>query len=233
MVVHDLDRLRAEYADRERRLAGSDTYSPFNPAYLFAIQGRQRAVLGLLRRSGLNPLARHRVLEMGCGHGGVLLEYLGYGARPERLHGADLLPARLRDACGRLPGLPLSCADGQRLPYADGAFDLVLQYTVFSSVLDPEIKARLAGEMLRVLRVPGGLILSYDFWLNPTNRQTRGIRPGELRRLFPGCRFEFRRITLAPPLARRLVRFSWLLCALLEKFWVFNTHYLVAIQPEE
>jgi hypothetical protein len=74
------------------------------------------------------------------------------------------------------------------------------------------------------------LILWYDFWLNPTNKQTRGIRPPEIRRLFPGCGFEFHRITLAPPLARRIVPISWLLAALLEKLKLLNTHYLVAIQ---
>ena len=84
--------------------------------------------------------------------------------------------------------------------------------------------------MMRVVKA-GGLILSYDFWLNPTNPQTRGIRPSEIRRLFPGCRFEFQRITLAPPIARRSVPISWLLSAFLEKLSLFNSHYLVAIQP--
>jgi hypothetical protein len=84
--------------------------------------------------------------------------------------------------------------------------------------------------MMRVVK-RNGLILSYDFWLNPSNPQTRGLRPDEIRRLFPGCRFEFHRITLAPPIARRLVPASWLLCAFLEKLKIFNTHYLVAIRP--
>jgi hypothetical protein len=75
------------------------------------------------------------------------------------------------------------------------------------------------------------MILWYDFWLNPTNPQTEGIRPSEIRTLFPGCDFEFRRITLAPPLARRLVPVSWVVAFLLEKLRVFNSHYLVAIRP--
>jgi len=70
----------------------------------------------------------------------------------------------------------------------------------------------------------------YDFWLNPTNPQTRGIRPAEIRHLFPGCQIEFHRITLAPPIARRLVPISWQLSALLEKLLVFNSHYLSVIR---
>lgn len=229
-VTSELKRVREEYDARERRLAGSDLYSPFNPASLFMSQRRQRAELGLLRRYGFSELQNCRILEVGCGRGGVLNNYLGYGAVAANLHGVDLLPDRLVDAKKRLPTLPLVCADGQHLPYEDASFDLLMQYTVFSSVLDESIRARMAAEMLRVLRKPGGLIVWYDFWLNPTNKQTRGIRPAEIKRLFPGCEFEFHRITLAPPVARVLVPVSWTAAALLEKIRLLNTHYLVAIR---
>jgi ubiquinone/menaquinone biosynthesis C-methylase UbiE len=167
---------------------------------------------------------------MGCGGGGVLTEYLGFGASPENLFGIDLLFDRLLHAHHRLPGSGFSNADGQSLPYPSKTFDLVLQYTAISSILDPEIRLNICAELLRVLK-SGGMILWYDFWLNPTNPQTRGIRPSEIRRLFPGCRFKFHRITLAPPIARRLVPISWQLSALLEKLTVFNSHYLAVIRP--
>jgi len=229
----DLARLRAEYAERERRVAESDRYSLFNPANLFLVQQRQRAVLGVLRRHGCYPLGRQRVLELGCGEGGVLLEFLNYGAEHGRLHGTELLQDRVRRARRRLPHVPLTCADGQSLPYAAGAFDLVIQYTVFSSVLDDEVRANLAREMLRVLRRPDGIILWYDFWLNPTNQQTRGIRRAEVRRLFPDCRLTFVRTTLAPPLARWLVKVGWGICYVLERLVVLNSHYLVCIVPSD
>ena len=164
--------------------------------------------------------------------GGVLLEYMGYGVSAECLHGTDLLPGRLKDAHAKLPHLPLTNADGQSLPYRAGVFDLALQYTVFSSILDADVKAGLAREMLRVLK-PGGMILWYDFWLNPTNPQTHGIQPAEIRRLFPNCRYEFRRITLAPPLARLVVKVSWMAAYALERLTIFNSHYLVAIQSTD
>jgi len=227
--LSDLDRLRREYADRSRRLAGHDLYSPFNPSALFALQQRQRQTLRLLRQIGLTDLSKLKILEMGCGTGGALVEYLAYGARLPHLHGLDLLPERLRETRLRLPGAPLVCADGQRLPYPAASFDLALQYTAFSSLLDEEIKRRIAQELLRVLR-PGGWVVWYDFWLNPTNPQARGIRPAEVRRLFPGCRAIFRRLTLAPPLARRLVPLSWQLALLLESLSACNTHYLAALQ---
>ena len=225
----DLDRLRAEYAERERRLAGSDIYSPFNPAHLFMTQQRQRVTLKTLRRLDFYPLDQYRILEVGCGRGGVLLEHLSYGAVPAHTHGIDLLGDRVAEAHARMPTLSLSCADGQHLPYPSGVFDLVLQHTAFSSILDGSVKANLAREMLRVLR-PNGAIIWYDYWLNPTNPQARGIRPGEIRRLFPGCEYQFHRVTLAPPLTRRLISLSWLLCYTLERMRLFNTHYLAVIR---
>jgi len=177
-------------------------------------------------------LGRLKALELGCGSGGVLLEYLTYGVPLNTLHGCDLLPKRLTQAKSRLFHLNLSCADGQALPYPSNCFDLVMQYTVFSSILDDAIKVNLAKEMLRVVH-PKGIILWYDFWLNPTNAQTKGIRPKEIRELFPNCAFRIIKTTLAPPLAKRLVPISWILALLLEKLRFFNSHYLATIKIKE
>ena len=228
----DLDRLQREYARRERSLAGCDIYSPFNPAHNFTIQGRSRETFALLRAAGYASLDDARILELGCGAGGVLLELLGYGASVERLHGVDLLPERVSAAHKKLPHLPIAVADGQRLPYPAGAFDLVLAFTVFTSCLDERMKQAMAHDMLRLVNRSRGIILWYDYWLNPTNRQTRGVGPAEIRDLFPGCEFTFRRITLAPPITRRLVPVSKSAASLLEKLTLFNSHYLVAIRPK-
>lgn len=71
-IFDDLDRLRHEYSDRRRRLDGSDIYSWFNPSNLFAIHGRQRAILQALKQNGVKNLAGLSILEMGCGGGGVV-----------------------------------------------------------------------------------------------------------------------------------------------------------------
>jgi len=229
--MDDLARMKEEYSRRERLLQDSDRYSALNPAHLFMAQQRQRAMLELMRRRNLHSFAGNDILELGCGGGGVLAELLAFGADPARLHGLDLLYPRLVEAHHRLASAPLVNGDGSRLPYASGAFDLALQFTAFSSILDDRLKACMAAELLRVLK-PGGSILWYDFWLNPTNRQTRGIRPAEIRSLFPACAFDFHKVTLAPPIARRIVPFSWGLALFLESLHIFNSHWLVAIQPQ-
>ncbi len=224
----DIARLLNEYEKRRRRFADRDLYSVFNRANLFMIQQRQREVLTLLKQKGFTTPARYQILEMGCGDGGVLTEFLGFGALPGNLFGVDLLHDRLQRAHHCLPGSGCANADGQALPFPSGTFDLVLQYTAISSILDSRLRRDICADILRVLK-PEGLILSYDFWLNPLNNQTRGLRPREIRQLFPGCRYTFRLITLAPPITRRLVPISWSAALFLESLKIFNTHYLSAI----
>ena len=61
-------------------------------------------------------------------------------------------------------GIPISnltIGNGEELPYGNGTFDLVLLFSVLTSILDPRVQANLAAEARRVLR-PGGAILWYD-----------------------------------------------------------------------
>lgn len=104
----DRARLRDEYADREKRSGERYTYSRFNTAYLFTMQQRERAVLRLLQQIGAHTLTDKRILEIGCGRGGVLLEYLAYGAQPLSLYGTDLLEDRVQDAHRLLPQVSLT-----------------------------------------------------------------------------------------------------------------------------
>jgi hypothetical protein len=83
----------------------------------------------------------------------MLTEYLGFGASPENLHGADLLFDRLLHAHHTLPGSGFANADGQSLPYPSKTFDLVLQSTAISSILDPEIRRNICADMLNLFKV--------------------------------------------------------------------------------
>ncbi|MBV6396441.1 MAG: hypothetical protein HFACDABA_02039 [Anaerolineales bacterium] len=220
-----LDEYQRRKANRRNAL-----YCYEDLAHLFRTQGRYRATLLLLQARGCHPLTDLQILDVGCGDGNMLRQFLQWGARPENLAGVELRPEPVEYARKLNPNLNIRCASATELPWPDNSMDLVSQHTVFSSILDPEMKSQIASDMLRVLR-PSGLILWYDFWLNPTNPQTRGIRPSEIKRLFPGCRYEFHKITLAPPIARRVVPISWVLALVLENLKIFNTHYLAVIQP--
>ena len=228
-VEREAARVRKVYDRRAGR--GLDSrYDYWQPANLFIYQARERALLSLLTGARALPIGDRRVLDVGCGDGSVLQDFLRSGAIAENLYGCDLLPGRIESARARLPGATLETADAQSLSYEDGFFDIVLAFTLLSSVLDDAARHRIARELVRVTRT-GGRIVIYDFWLNPFNRDVRPLRRDALGALFPGRRIDFRRTTLAPPLVRALVkapggRFA---CSVLEMIPFLNTHYVAAV----
>lgn len=224
-------RIRNAYRDMNQQLQREQHFFSFrDSAHVYRLQNRYRDALYLLLKVGVRDISGLRILDVGCGDGRMLREFLQWGAQPENLAGIDLRQEPVDQALRLSPNFDIRCASAIEIPWPDNSFDFVCQHTVFSSILDWEMKHKIAAEMLRVVRKTG-LILWYDFWLNPTNPYTRGIRPTEIKRLFPDCRFYFKRITLAPPIARKLAPISWGLCGFLESLKIFNTHYLVIIRP--
>ena len=227
-------RIRAAYARREK---DDGRYSWFNPAYQLMQQQCERRVLTLLDRFGFADLQSKRLLEIGCGTSHWLRQFVKWGSRPENVSGIDLLPdrlARARQLCP--PGVRLLTASAAHLPFSSESFDIVLQSTVFTSILDEDLKTKAAAEMLRLLK-PEGLILWYDYHVsNPWNTDVRGVKRREIHKYFRYCRIDLERTTLLPPLARALAPYSYLTYCFLEKIPFFCTHYLGTItkqQPKE
>ncbi len=159
------------------------------------------------RRLAWHDLSRLRLLEVGCGAGGNLLELLRLGFAPAHLSGIELLPERLAAARAALPeAVALSGGDALDAPVPEQSLDIVFVSTVFSSLLDDAYQQRLAEAMWDWLK-PGGAVLWYDFTVdNPRNPDVRGVPLARLRALFPQGRLRHRRVTLAPPLARAVTR---------------------------
>ena len=200
----ETEAVRARYA---RRAPHDARYSLNRPAALMAMQERQRAMLRLFARRGFTDLASLRLVEVGSGGGGNLLELLMLGFLPEHLAGIELLPERHAAAHARLPSaLNLTCGDATAAGVETASVDIVFASTVFSSLLDDVFQQRLATAMWRWVK-PGGGVLWYDFTVdNPRNADVRGVPLARVRALFPEARIEHRRVTLAPPIARAVCR---------------------------
>jgi ubiquinone/menaquinone biosynthesis C-methylase UbiE len=227
-VAREEARIKSAY---QKRTKPAGYYSWFDPGNLFLIQEREKLLLKRLRKHGRDPLAGSRFLEVGCGSGHWLREFIKWGVSPTDVIGVDLRPDVLSMATQLCPqGVTFQCTNGITLDFQDESFDLVLQSLVFTSVLDESMRHRMAQEMLRVVK-KSGLIIWYDFFVdNPWNSNVRGVRKAEIKRLFPNCHIELERVSLALPLARILAPWSWMTCYLLGRLRFLNTHYLGVIQ---
>lgn len=228
------DRIRAAY--RELDASPPDPrYRWANPGYRLYMQRLESDLLEALAEAKQSITGR-RVLEVGCGSGYFLARMLDYGA--VAASGIDLMGSRVKAAQARYPQLELVTGDAGDMPFEDMAFDLVSQYTCMSSILDPALRARVAGEMWRVL-APGGAIVSYDMRPTPlplrlVARVVRGRQRGagattpagtpttpisrtELRRLFPAGEVQTRSASLHIDLGFTLAQRSpalarWAVC---------------------
>jgi len=226
-ITAEESRIREAYARRRK----DNLYSRFNPAYLLEVQEREKRFLTLLSRYGCASLTNKTILEIGCGRGELLRDFIKWGARPENIVGIELLPERVAEATDLCPNrIRIYQGNAAKLQFSDRAFDVVVQSTVFTSVLDSNMKAQMASEMCRVLK-PEGLILWYDYHMNNLrNPDVKGVKRREIHALFPQCDIHLQRITLAPPIARRLAPYSWFFCYLLSQIPLLRTHYIGVIR---
>ena len=157
------------------------------------VRGRTPSQIRLRRRflRWVPVGAGDRVLEVGCGTGVVVRDLAALVGRRGRVSAVDTsatLLARARSLSRGAPGgrIVFRRADGSRLPFGDGRFDVVLAITVILHVEDP---LRVVKEMTRVTR-PGGRVglQDQDFGLigatHPDRELTAKIFDGVAARIY-------------------------------------------------
>jgi SAM-dependent methyltransferase len=152
------------------------------------------------------------ILDAGCGPGGMLTHLATVG----RPIGIDLHPLALAHARAAHPA-PLARATVERLPFADGCFDIVTSFDVLYHLSVGDDVAALK-EFARVLRSEGILLIrvpalealrgAHDAVVHTRHRYTAG----ELRAKLRAAGFQIERLTYAntvlffPVLIRRLTK---------------------------
>jgi SAM-dependent methyltransferase len=146
-----------------------------------------------------------RILDAGCGPGGNGAWLAGHG----RVTGVDLAREALEFVRARRPATTPVQASAERLPFADGTFDVAVGITLLYTVRD-DVAA--LGELARVLRTGGAVLLlepafeSLRRAHDVTVHGLRRYRRGELAGLAERAGLQVRRSTyaysfLAPPAA--------------------------------
>jgi ubiquinone/menaquinone biosynthesis C-methylase UbiE len=155
-------------------MAGTDAYGWQSRVYDRVIEPMNRPLRRVARRQ-VDPPPGGVVLDVGCGTGAALAEWLeeGFEAR-----GSDQSPAMLEQARQRLgDAADLRLTDGPAIPFDDGSADLVLLSLLLHSLSEWEARA-LLGEVGRVL-APDGRVLVTDFGVAglrvPRGVATRGV----------------------------------------------------------
>jgi ubiquinone/menaquinone biosynthesis C-methylase UbiE len=99
-----------------------------------------------------------RILEVGCGRG-VALPVVDRLCSPRLLVGLDIDPELLVEAAANLrehgTTAQLCAADVRRMPFADGAFDVIIDFGTLYHIAKPQAAS---AEIARVL-APGGMFV--------------------------------------------------------------------------
>ena len=186
----DYDRHRDTYArdlDRAVSFAGRD--------HTFFTRAKAEQLVELVRRHAGDPRTAD-VVDVGCGVG--LTDRFLRGAF-RTLTGVDVTPGVLETAAAENPWARYVRSDGETLPLEDDSFDVSVSICVVQ-VVEPAQRPRFVGELARVTR-PGGLVVVFEHNpLNPLTRivvrrcsygaDARMLREGELARLFTGAGLE-------------------------------------------
>ncbi len=189
---------------------GADRNDPLtNPGVTFQAFALERANIRALQRLRLDR-DEAKVLDVGCGTGSSLLQFIKLGFLPQNLTGVDSSAERIGQAQARFPNVAFHCESAEGMSFPDSTFDVVFESTLFMMLTDEDVARRIAGEMLRVTRSGGYLMIADWRYAEPSSREHRAMTPKRIASLFDvegsTSVVARERGALVPPLGRFLSR---------------------------
>jgi ubiquinone/menaquinone biosynthesis C-methylase UbiE len=150
--------------------------------------GRYAPTLAVALCDATGVAAGMRVLDVGCGPGGLTHELVARTGA-ERVAAIDPAP-QFAEACReRHPGADVRVGPAEELPWEDGSFDATLAQLVIAFMRDPDRGVR---EMARVTR-PGGVVAACMWDLHESGMTMLNTFWSAVREIVPDAGGEHRR----------------------------------------
>jgi SAM-dependent methyltransferase len=224
----EIERIKDIYLDRDKKNPYIDwtknNYHPRHPMGRLFQEHNQNALVRALNQLNIS-LEEAKILDIGCGFGNWLRYLVELGANPRKLTGIDLSTHRIRFACCANPAINWINNNGFPLPFPQSTFDIVLQFVVFSSVIDKSLRANIQAEISRTTK-PGGYILWIDLKKSPRSSLV-GFSKSQVINAFPDFSLEYAK-SIQPYYYRYLyskftwfAKLIWLLTGLGGESWFF------------
>lgn len=216
--MNEIQKIEERYKTRKENPLKENIYFQY-----FAKQERELKYLEIVNKHWKNNFSNCKILEIGAGVGDNLLFFHRIGIPWQNIFANELLKERVSLLRENLKSSTIIPGNALDLDF-DRYFDIVIQSTVFTSILDDNFKRELALKMMKMVKKEG-IILWYDFkYNNPYNKDVKGVSINEIRELFKEASdINFYNVTLAPPIARRIGRFYNFINFL---FPFFRTHLI-------
>ncbi len=204
--MSEVDQIKARYQKR-KETGVADYQSQFLPFVHFSRAEREYVGTKWVRDIFGSQIQDKQVLEIGAGMGDNVHFLMRAGFDWQNIYLNELLEDRIESLKNWFSENRIFAGDIQECDFPV-PFDLIFQSTVFSSILDRSVQVQIVKKLTAHLK-PGGYFLWYDFCFdNPKNKDVKGISKTEVQELLQDS-FELvnsKKVTLAPPLGRRVGR---------------------------
>ena len=221
--MEEITKIEERYESRKKNKKKENPYFQY-----YVLSERELIYTKIVNKFWSHKQKELSILEIGAGVGDNLLFFHRLGIPWKNIYANELLSDRVEKLKMNLASessiLPGNALD---LNY-ENTFDIVLQSTVFTSILDSDFKRELALKMMKMVK-KRGIIIWYDFkYNNPDNLDVQGVGKSEIKRLFKEAnKIKFHKVTLAPPIGRKVGKFYNLVNFL---FPFLRTHLITIIE---
>ena len=221
-MEQEIENIKKIYDQRKKDVRVPDKYEV---DYAFYITQEREKIYKDIVVKHFSDIKNCLFIEIGAGAGGNLHFFNKLGIPYENIVANELLDDRVHQLKDNYPEVTVHKGNAVDMEI-NQKFDIVFQSTVFTSILNKQFRIQLADKMWKLLN-DKGIILWYDFtYDNPANKNVKKVGKKEIKKLFPaGTKYEFYKVTLAPPIGRRLGH----LYTFINKFKFLRTHLIAVI----